>query len=386
MRKANTPASMMKSTEEEVTYMAEQTSCDRCYLTDKFPGIHFNSSGVCNYCERAMSDEYQASIREQFALTRVGELKDLAKEIKSEAVKRNSKYDCIIGASGGFDSTYVLYVARKLMELNPLVVKYDNGLSHPLANQNLENACRILGADLRIIPFNKHERGYLVNATKSLANLGVFFTGCFSCHYVVPSMVYKTARDENVSYILTGNNFVEDEADKFSHPFKLKALFRNFFGCGIRGMLSALYYQILAQVSFARLKLQVDGFSLRFFRNLPRRVAVHPATVTNINVGEYIGWDYFGILKTMSEELEWKSPLPSKVPLFRWDCRYGALRDRSCKDTVGIADHSTLYNWFVQTGLVSKEDVAEEMRYLEDDHRIHEEMQKVHEELGIRGR
>ena len=78
--------------------------------------------------------------------------------------------------------------------------------------------------------------------------------------------------------------------------------------------------------------------------------------------------------------------ISSRVPLFRWDCDYGALNDRSCKDTVGIGAHAILCNWFVQTGLVSKEDVAEEMRYLDDDGRIQEEMQKIYEEFGMSGR
>lgn len=363
--------------------MSDTKSCTRCYLSEKFPNIQFDANGICNYCRRAMSSEYQKDIRERFGCSNIEGLKKIAEQIKAEAAEKKSKYDCIIGASGGFDSTYVIYIAKKIMGLKPLVVKYDNGLSHELSNQNLKEACRILDVELRIIPVFKHERNYMINSTKSLQSLDVFFSACFSCHYILPSLVYKTAKEENIPYTFSSTNIIEDEADVGSHGFKLKALFKGFFKSNPKQMLKIIYYQFLAQISFIKLKFQIDGFSCRFFRHLLTPYPVRPKYVKKLNVSEYIGWDYFAILKTMREELNWKSPMFSKVPLFRWDCYYGALTDKSCKNTVGIGAHSALCNWFVQVGLVSKEEVAEEMKYLEDDHRIEEEIQKVHEKFKL---
>ncbi len=363
--------------------MSEIKTCTHCYLTEKFPKIQFNAEGVCNYCQRAMSPEYQADIRRRFSINNVEGLKKIAEQIRAESAAKNTKYDCVIGASGGFDSTYVTYIAKKIMNLNPLVIKYDNGVCHELSNQNIKETCRILGVDLRIIPVIKNERDYMVNATRSLQSLDVFFSACFSCHYILPSLVYKTAKEENVGYTFSSTNIIEDEADAGSHGFKLKALFKGFFTSNPKQMLRILYYQFLAQISFIKLKYQIDGLSWRFFRHLPTPYPVRPKWLKKINVSEYIGWDYFKIMKLMREELNWQSPVPSKVPLFRWDCYYGALTDKSCKNTVGIGAHSALCNWFVQTGLVSKQDVADEMKYLEDDRRIEEEIQKVNREFKL---
>jgi hypothetical protein len=363
--------------------MSTITTCTRCYLTEKFPNIRFDTDGVCNYCRRAMSPEYQQDIRERFSRSNTEGLKKMAEQIRAETAGRKSKYDCVIGASGGFDSTYVVYVARKIMGLNPLVIKYDNGVCHEMSNENLKEACRRLGVELRIIPVIKNERDYMVYSTKSLQSLDVFFSACFSCHYILPSIVYKTARDENIGYTFSSTNNIEDEADKGSHGFKLKALFKGFFTSSPRQMLKTIYYQFLAQISFIKLKFQFDGFSWRFLRNLPTPYPVRPKYLKRLNVSEYIGWDYFAIMKILREELGWKSPMFAKVPLFRWDCYYGALTDKSCKNTVGIGAHSALCNWFVQVGLVSKEDVADAMKYLEDDNRIEEEIQKVYKEFHL---
>ncbi|MFI4912707.1 MAG: hypothetical protein ACIAQZ_13665 [Sedimentisphaeraceae bacterium JB056] len=361
----------------------EKKTCERCYLNEDYPGISFNDKGICNFCERAMSSEYQDDINSRASVKNIEGLSKIAEEIKAVSNSKNAKYDCVIGASGGFDSTYVIYIVKKLMGLNPLVIKYDNGLCHELANENIKETCRILDVDLRFISVIKSERDYMVNATKSLESLGVFFSACFSCHYILPSLVYKTAREENISYTFSSTNIIEDEADAGSHGFKVKALIKGFFTSNPKQMLKIIYYQILAQIDFVKLKFQIDGFSMAFLRNLPTPYPVSPKWLKKVNVSEYIGWDYLAIMKKMQEDLNWKSPAASKVPLFRWDCYYGALTDKSCQKTVGIGAHAALCNWFVQTGIVSKQDVAEEMKYLEDKQRIQEEIDIVYKKFGL---
>ncbi|GAB1397067.1 hypothetical protein MASR1M65_18460 [Saprospiraceae bacterium] len=63
-------------------------------------------------------------------------LQEITEKIKSES--KGQKYDCITGVSGGVDSTYVCYLAKKL-GLNPLIVHFDNGWNSQTANQNIQN-------------------------------------------------------------------------------------------------------------------------------------------------------------------------------------------------------------------------------------------------------
>ena len=115
--------------------------CKSCFVTSAVHGIEIDSTGQCNICRYYRSEKGKSDIKNALSINRLEELKEIAKQIKADAKVRGCKYDCILGASGGFDSTYVIYIAKKILGLNPLVVKYDNGVCHPLSNENLKKTC-----------------------------------------------------------------------------------------------------------------------------------------------------------------------------------------------------------------------------------------------------
>lgn len=358
-------------------------SCTHCFIPDTFPSIEFNDAGVCSMCQRLAEPAVQEELKKDLAIDRMTELKQLAAHIKKEAAEKNRKYDCIIGASGGFDSTYVIYIAKKILGLNPLVVKYDNGVCHEMANQNLKRACEVLGVELRIQPVLEAERNYFVNSTKALMNLGVFFSACFSCHYIIASVAYREAKKENIRYMLTSTNHVEKNLATNSHGFMLKSLIKGFFRCNPWKMLKVIYYELIAGYHFARLKFRFDKFSLRFFRNLGRLHPVSPSFITKVDVSEYAAWDWPKIEKLLREELHWDTPRRTKVPYFRFDCHYSAMIDKSFKKVTGISEHGLLVNWFIQAGFASKKELEEDFNYMNDDNRIKKEIEKVFDEFQL---
>ena len=118
------------------------TICPRCIMDTSDPGIQFNDRGLCNRCR-----EYE-SVFAQHVLspeTRQRELADLVARIRADGRKR--EYDCLIGVSGGVDSTYVAYVTKKL-GLRPLAVHLDNGWDSELAVCNIERCLKTLDIDL----------------------------------------------------------------------------------------------------------------------------------------------------------------------------------------------------------------------------------------------
>ncbi len=106
------------------------------------PDISFDESGVCSHCRRYDSVTSRRLIPVAERDTR---LAALVASIREDG--RGKTYDCVIGVSGGVDSTYVAFVVKKL-GLRPLAVHLDNGWNSELAVANIEKTLNTLGIDL----------------------------------------------------------------------------------------------------------------------------------------------------------------------------------------------------------------------------------------------
>ena len=94
-------------------------------------------------------------------------------------------------------------------------------------------------------------------------------------------------------------------------------------------------------------------------------------------------WDWPKIEKTLREELNWDTPRQTKVPYFRFDCHFSSLIDRSFKKVTGITEHGLLCNWFAQAGFVTKDEIADDFNYMNDDNRVDNENQVVFKKLNL---
>ena len=117
--------------------------CSKCVLdTNGNSEIFFDNNGVCNYCHEYIEKAQSRLISPE---KRKSELNKIVSEIKSNPGK--SDYDCIIGVSGGVDSTFTAHLVKKL-GLNPLAVHFDNGWNSELAVHNIEKTLKNLNIDL----------------------------------------------------------------------------------------------------------------------------------------------------------------------------------------------------------------------------------------------
>jgi N-acetyl sugar amidotransferase len=116
--------------------------CTKCVMDTSDPDITFNEAGVCNHCGR-----YDVLVQKHI-LTGEAAQKHLAYLVqKIRRGNERKRYDCVIGVSGGVDSSYVAYKVKQL-GLRPLAVHLDNGWDSELAVKNIENLLRILEIDL----------------------------------------------------------------------------------------------------------------------------------------------------------------------------------------------------------------------------------------------
>ncbi|MEZ0394847.1 MAG: N-acetyl sugar amidotransferase [Anaerolineales bacterium] len=120
----------------------EYRICTRCIMDTSDPQIVFDENGVCNHCH-----DYDRMMTQKVIPGETGRiyLERLVEQMKRDG--RGKPYDCLIGVSGGVDSTYVAYLVKK-MGLRPLAVHVDNGWDSELAVKNIEEALKRLGIDL----------------------------------------------------------------------------------------------------------------------------------------------------------------------------------------------------------------------------------------------
>ncbi|MCU0372049.1 MAG: N-acetyl sugar amidotransferase [Ignavibacteria bacterium] len=171
--------------------------CSRCIYDENVPGIRFDEHGVCNYCK--MIDELE---KEYKTGTEEGENKflQIVEEIKNDG--RNKKYDCVIGVSGGTDSSYMIYKAVQL-GLRPLAAYYDNTWSTAIATQNIRKMLGKLGVDLYTHVVNNEEgddifRSFFKASVPELDG---------STDIALTEVLYRAASKFGLKYILEGHSF-----------------------------------------------------------------------------------------------------------------------------------------------------------------------------------
>lgn len=116
--------------------------CSKCIYDESLSGIFFDQDGICNYCKQItnLKDYYQET-----QAAGQSRLSELLKEIKRKG--RNRPYDCVIGVSGGTDSSYMLLKAVE-WGLRPLAVHYDNTWNSGISSQNIYKVTEQLGVPL----------------------------------------------------------------------------------------------------------------------------------------------------------------------------------------------------------------------------------------------
>lgn len=162
------------------------------------PSIIFDSNGVCDYClnfqQKLLPIWHESISADISSLTRIAD--------KVRNTPKKSPYDCIIGLSGGLDSSYVTYVATELMGLRPLLFHVDAGWNTERAVSNIEKLVDGLGLDLytEVINWNSIKRMQLAFLRSGIPDQDLVQDAVFF------SSLYKYARKNNIRFVLTGSN------------------------------------------------------------------------------------------------------------------------------------------------------------------------------------
>ena len=173
-------------------------TCSNCVMDTTDSKLTFDEFGVCDHCTTFKNSiaPYWDPKQEKSA-----ELNDLVKKIKSSGKK--NEFDCLMGMSGGIDSSYLLHKMVTEYNLRPLVFHVDAGWNSQLAVNNIQRVVEKLNLDLYTEVINWKE---MKDLQLSYFKSGVSNTDTPQDHAFFATM-YKFASKNNIKYILTGGNY-----------------------------------------------------------------------------------------------------------------------------------------------------------------------------------
>jgi len=176
--------------------------CSRCIMDTTDKEIVFDKNDVCNHCKRAQKKLHERNFyldketKKKLFNRKINEIKDKCKD---------KQYDCVIGISGGVDSTFVAYKVKKL-GLRPFAFHLDNGWNSKIADKNIKNISKRLG-----IKIHKYEVNWNEFRDLQLAFLKASVPDAeIPTDHALAALFFKIASDNKISYIINGNNIATE--------------------------------------------------------------------------------------------------------------------------------------------------------------------------------
>jgi N-acetyl sugar amidotransferase len=307
--------------------------CARCIYDETVGGISFDAEGVCIYCRTV--EKLQA---EYHTGTPTGEARmmGIVEEIKRAG--RGKKYDCVVGVSGGTDSTFMLLRAIE-WGLRPLAVHYDNTWNTAIATENIRKALKHLKVDLFTHVVANKEADDIIRA---FFKASVPDLDC-ATDIALAETLYRAASKYDLQYVLEGHSFMAE---------------------GL-APLGALYMDGKYIESVHR---QFGTIPLKTFPNMKFKDFMKWTVAKRIKKVRplwYIDYSKDAAKKRLKAELEWQDygghHLENRITAF-FHAYYSPVK-------FGIDNRNTVLSASVRSGLMSRQDALETYRkspYAED--------------------
>ncbi len=328
----------------------EYQQCTRCLMDTSDPIITFNQKGECNHCEEFIEKrslhKYQGEISDH-------KLTAIVEEIKKSG--KGKEFDCVVGLSGGIDSSYAAYIAKK-HGLRVLAVHMDNGWNSEEAVLNIKNIAQKLDIEYESYVLDWHEFKDL-----QLAFLKASVPEADTpTDIAILSALHKVAAKYGIKHIISGGNFATEgilpkhwhynakDLTYFSHIYKR-------FGTGrLRkfptfGFLSEMYYKF------------VKGIKMVYLLN-------------------YVPFDKDEAVELLKKELDWKY-YGGK----HYESKYtGFIQSYYLYEKFGIDYRRATFSSQICIGAADRESALEVLKSKSySDEKVKEEKKYIAKKLGV---
>lgn len=327
--------------------------CKNCNLPSNYPGIKFDKDGVCSICKKK---------EKVYKYKGIEELKKEVQKILKNS-DENREYDCVVGYSGGRDSSYLLYFAKNVLKLRVLAITLEHDFMPEQTKKNIENLANKLGVEVRFIKNNALNKSgrQCVRAWANKPDPAMCATFCTGCRYGIKKLIPKYAREHNIPILLVGNtpyeninyrvNLLCGNYKKFTKTTKIKGYAKKLFQNPTYLLSpSSMHKQLLDFISY-------EG---------KKKKNVNPVTIKPFY--SYIEWKEDEVIPTIQKfGWEYDKTLNSS---WRSDCFANLLRQYYYKRMLGFNDLDVYYARLIRIGKISKQDaikkIEEEGKYEKD--------------------
>jgi len=244
--------------------------CNRCILTNSVPGITFNEDGICNFCLENYPPYFP-----------LGD--DELRKILSMNVRPETQADCLVGLSGGKDSTYALIKLKTEFNMRVEAFTYMHEGSTGFSLENAKKTCQKLGIKHHIISLDKHAhlntfKGYFRAWLKSPSPTSAAMT-CVACKHLhlignniarernIPMIIWSSTPLEAPQFVAVKRNLVDNKFKTMSNAksgllimkemvktFEFPVTFMKYFNTSYKGCLSVSPSSTYIQKKFPDVK------------------------------------------------------------------------------------------------------------------------------------
>ena len=350
--------------EDDLLRHSRLKRCSKCILLETYPFISFDKNGVCNFCLRYNQQKF------------IGD-EDLVKMLDKHRSKSNEP-DCIVGLSGGRDSSYGLHLIKKKYNMNPIAYTWDWGLTTDISRINAAKLCGKLGVEhiiraAKIDERRSHVRTNLFawlkkphlgmipmlqSGDKGFYEYGRKLSKELNLKLVIHCTGYQLEQREfflgflGVNEILTNNPTLSD--------YSLFNKINMFFRYGMQYFLNPSY------------------FNTSFFASLQAFIHSFVYKERFLHLFKYIKWDENKIIKTLNEEYEWESDVSYGKNQWRMGDGQTAFNNYVYYTVAGFSEYDNFRANQVREGLITREEAMELSR---QDNKIKYDTLKIYSEV-----
>jgi hypothetical protein len=332
--------------------------CNKCILPANYLRITFDAKGICNYCNNYKEKQYLGDYA----------FKEKIENFLKDKPNRNKEYDCVIGFSGGRDSSYLLYWLTKVLKLKVLAYSTDNGFVPEQTINNMLNITNNLNTKLVLEKHTLLTKCYrhTIKAWMKRPTLQMVETFCTGCRVGVHRGLINIALKYRIPIIISGGTPFEDVAYR-SNLMKLNP------DGGRMSAIMGYFNQVIRNPTWIMnlnyVSTQILDYKYHYhYYDIAEKLGL-------LWVGpywNYIRWEEDTIISTIKKELGWRQNT-EVVSTWRGDCDIALLKLYIYKKVLGFNDKVVHLSNLIRDGQLDRN---EALRRLEEEENIPDEVVK----------